>query len=261
MKDTVQRLVSPNLSEVVRDELIRLITQGTLQPGARLNEVHIAEQLGVSRGPVREAARELEGLGLTTSRPRQGFYVADFTAAQIVEIYEISPWIHQALVEDFATYSDAETCQTILLDVDTIETTSVPDFSRSLLQFRQRMLGHVHNRYLAELALSLFRRFYIVAALVRAEDGENRIKRIIGTQRLFWSALAARDHEKAIEIMKGDSRFWLQDIPPRFASANDIREERAQATSTQPRPAAHIARAPLISNGGADEFKQKPLPR
>lgn len=223
----VQRLKSPNLSEVVRDELIRLITQGVLKPGVRLNEVHLAEQLGVSRGPVREAARELEGLGLTTSRPRQGFYVADFTDAEIVELYEVSPWIHQALVHDFMTYSDAATCRAILRDVDSIATGSVPDFSETLLQFRQRMLDHVHNRYLAEHALSLFRRFYIVAALVRAEDGARRMTRIIETQRFFWAALAERDQSKAIEIMQADSRYWLQDIPPRFSHADDPRKGRA----------------------------------
>lgn len=222
MYKDVQRLKSPNLSEVVRDELIRLITQGVLKPGTRLNEVHLAEQLGVSRGPVREAARELEGLGLTTSRPRLGFYVADFTDAEIVELYEVSPWIHQALVRDFMTYSDAETCSAILRDVDSIATGSVPEFSETLLQFRQRMLDHVHNRYLAEHALSLYRRFYIVAALVRAEDAARRMKRIIETQRLFWAALAERNQPKAIEIMEADSRYWLQDIPPRFSHADDL---------------------------------------
>ncbi|MER9580736.1 GntR family transcriptional regulator [Mesorhizobium sp. M0276] len=219
-KDVIQ-LKSPNLSEMVRDELIRLITQGVLKPGTRLNEVHLAAKLGISRGPVREAARELEGLGLTTSRPRQGFYVADFTDAEIVELYEVSPWIHQALVYDFMTYSNAETCRAILRDVDRIQTGSIPAFSETLLQFRQRMLDHVHNRYLAEHALSLFRRFYIVAALVRAEDGARRMKRIIETQYFFWAALAEHDQIKAIEIMQADSRYWLQDIPPRFSHAQD----------------------------------------
>ena len=83
----VTRLRSSNLSESVRDELIRLIVGGVLKPGDRLNEVHLAERLGVSRGPVREAARELEGNGLIVSKPRLGFYVADFTASEIVDAF------------------------------------------------------------------------------------------------------------------------------------------------------------------------------
>ncbi|MGE6786514.1 GntR family transcriptional regulator, partial [Ensifer adhaerens] len=72
LEQAVSRVQATSLSQAVRDELVRLITNGTLKPGTRLNEVHLAESLGVSRGPVREAARELEGLGLTMSRPRQG---------------------------------------------------------------------------------------------------------------------------------------------------------------------------------------------
>lgn len=218
--DIIGRVRSKSLSEAVKDELIRLITSGSLKPGTRLNEVYLAEQLGVSRGPVREAARELEGLGLTISRPRLGFFVAEFSDAEIVEIYEVSPWINQALVYDFMTYSDAETCRAILLDIGNIRTNCVETFSESLLQFRQRMLRHVHNRYLAEHALSLYRRFYIVAALVRADDVANRIERIIDTQRRFWAALVDRDRNKAAEIMHADSQYWLEDIPPRFSTLN-----------------------------------------
>lgn len=219
MADDIIGLVrSKSLSESVKEELIRLITSGTLKPGARLNEVYLAERLGVSRGPVREAARELEGLGLTISRPRLGFFVAEFSDAEIIEIYEVSPWINQALVVDFMTYSDAETCSAILRDVGTIRTDCVETFSESLLQFRQRMLRHVHNRYLAEHALSLYRRFYIVAALVRADDVSDRMERIMDTQRRFWSALVDRDRDAAAELMRADSQYWLDDIPPRFSA-------------------------------------------
>lgn len=216
-RKTIARLKAPKLSQLARDELIKLITQGALLPGSRLNEVHLSEQLGVSRGPLREAARELEGLGLTTSRPNQGFYIADFTDAEIIELYEASPWIHQGLVKDFLTYAAPSAAQEILLDLNSVTTRNVADFSEELLQFRQRALAHVHNRYLAEMALSLYRRFYIVAALVRANDGETRMEKIIETQRQFWTAIANGKAEEALEIILADCQFWLTDIPPRFA--------------------------------------------
>ena len=229
------RVKAPNLSETIRNELIRLITSGVLKPGTRLNEVHLAESLGVSRGPVREAARELEGLGLTTSRPRQGFYVTDYTDTEIIEIYELSPWIHQALIHDFIAYSDAETCTQILRDIDTIRCDTVAEFSESLLQFRQRMLAHVHNRYLAEHALGLFRRFFIVAALVRADDVEGRIARIINTSRALWQALAQRDEAEAIRIMQEDSAYWLRDVPPRFPHNSEIPSRSNRDSDEGPR--------------------------
>ena len=209
-------LRSASLAQGVRDELIRLITSGALKPGTRLNEVHLAERLGVSRGPVREAARELEGLGMTVSRPRLGFYVADYSDREIVEIYEVSLWIHQALVRDFMIWSDAEACRAILRDVDSISMADMQAFSDSLLAFRQRMLADVHNRYLAEHALSLYRRFYIIGAIVRAEDVAGRMTRIVSTLRAFWTALAERDGARAEEIMRADGEHWLADLPPRF---------------------------------------------
>lgn len=219
MKSAIGRLAGPaSLSETVRDEMIRLMTTGLLRPGSRLNEVHLAERLGVSRGPVREALRELEGLGLIQSRPRLGFFVTDLSDREIAELYEVSPWINQALIRDFMTHSDARTCRAILHDLGSVTTEGTLPFSESLLAFRQRMLGHVHNRYLAEMALSLYRRFFIVAAFVDAQDVAPRIDRILDTQRRFWSALAERDEQAAETIMKDDADYWLRDAAFRFGS-------------------------------------------
>ncbi len=72
---------------------MRAIARGDLKPGARLNEAQMAQTLGVSRGPVREAARELEGQGFLVSRPNQGFYVVDFDAQAIRDVYEAKDWL------------------------------------------------------------------------------------------------------------------------------------------------------------------------
>lgn len=218
MPEQLSRLSTPaSLPEVVRDELIQLITSGVLRPGSKLNELQLSEQLGVSRGPIREAMRELEGLGLTQSRPRVGFYVADLTNKEIQELYEVSPWINQALIFDFMTYSDTETCRAILREIDSIKTDGVLSFSQSLLAFRQGMLDRVHNRQLAEMALLLYRRFFIVAALVEADDVAERIERIIDTQRRFWSAMTDREVTVAETIMRDDAEYWLHDVAPKFA--------------------------------------------
>ncbi len=215
-KDVVAKVQSPSLSTAVRDELIRLITTAALKPGDRLNEVHLAEQLGVSRGPVREAARELEGLGLTISRPRQGFYVADYSDAEIVDIYEVGAWVGLAVVRDFMTYSAIGTRRAILAEIDGISRASTQAFSETLLAFRQHFVAFIHNRYLAEHALSLYRRYYIVAALIRAEDAAGRIARIIDTQRALWTAMAQDDLAAAERIAAEDAAYWIKDVPPRF---------------------------------------------
>lgn len=221
----IGKVHSKGLSETISEELVRLIASGELKPGQRLNEVHLAESFGVSRGPVREAARELEGQGLIISRPRQGFYVANFTAQQILDLYEVKRWIDQALIHDVLTYSDSATCQEILLDIDSIDTSEKVVFSNSLFAFRQRWVARLHNRILAAHALSLYRQFHIVTALIDVADPEARISRICGTLRAFWAALADGDGVKASQIMENDFEFWRQDVAPRFKPKSSTQKD------------------------------------
>jgi DNA-binding GntR family transcriptional regulator len=67
--------------------LKRLIISGELQPGDRVLEADLAERLGVSRGPVREAFHQLEQEGLLVSSPHRGTFVATLPEDEIEEIY------------------------------------------------------------------------------------------------------------------------------------------------------------------------------
>lgn len=69
----------------LRDELI----SGGLQPGQRVNEVEVAEELGVSRGTLREAIRNLEQEGLLESVPHRGTFVRELTPAEVIHVYEV----------------------------------------------------------------------------------------------------------------------------------------------------------------------------
>ena len=60
-----------------------------LKPGERFFETEIAEDLGVSRTPIREALSRLEQEGLIKSLPKRGYAVSDVTAREIEELYEI----------------------------------------------------------------------------------------------------------------------------------------------------------------------------
>ncbi|MBM7560955.1 GntR family transcriptional regulator [Fusibacter tunisiensis] len=77
------------LGEVVFEYLRNAILSGELKPGERLMEVTIADQLGVSRTPVREAIRKLEKESFVIMVPRKGAYVADLTKNDIMEVLEI----------------------------------------------------------------------------------------------------------------------------------------------------------------------------
>jgi DNA-binding GntR family transcriptional regulator len=70
------------------DAIRRLIVEGQLAPGARLGQAELAEQLGISRGSVREALRRLTGDGLVEFEVNRGFFVADVGLDVVLERLE-----------------------------------------------------------------------------------------------------------------------------------------------------------------------------
>ena len=77
------------LRSLVRDELRRLVITGELAPGTRIVEDRLAERLGVSRNPVREALQALAGEGFVELLPRRGAVVAQVTAEQAEDLFDV----------------------------------------------------------------------------------------------------------------------------------------------------------------------------
>ena len=77
------------LREVVFLTLRKAILKGELQPGERLMEIGLANRLGVSRTPVREAIRMLEHEGLVVMKPRRGAQVAKITEQELNDVLEV----------------------------------------------------------------------------------------------------------------------------------------------------------------------------
>ena len=77
------------LRDMVFDVLMNAIMQGQLSPGERLLEVQLADEMGVSRTPVREAIRRLELEGFVVMVPRKGAYVAGLSIDDVESVYEI----------------------------------------------------------------------------------------------------------------------------------------------------------------------------
>lgn len=88
--ETLRRLEeTPPLRERVHEQLESLIAAGSLRPGMRLVEGDLAQTLGVSRGPIREALQVLARDGFVDLRPRQGAFVHVPTAKEIDDFYDV----------------------------------------------------------------------------------------------------------------------------------------------------------------------------
>jgi len=77
------------LREIVFESLREAIISGVLKPGERMMEIQLADEMGVSRTPVREAIRKLELEGFVVMIPRKGAYVAGISLKDIADVFEI----------------------------------------------------------------------------------------------------------------------------------------------------------------------------
>lgn len=86
---TIAHLKQHSLTTLVLRELERRILGGEVAPGTKLNEADLAAELGVSRGPVREAFRALEQSGLARTEKNRGVFVRQVSLEEANEIYEV----------------------------------------------------------------------------------------------------------------------------------------------------------------------------
>jgi DNA-binding GntR family transcriptional regulator len=114
----------PTAQEAVLAELRRAILERELAPGAQILQDRIAEQLGVSRVPVREALKMLEGEGQVSYAPHRGYFVTELDAAELMEVYQIREWLEAEAVTralPFLGKDDYERMQEAVDDMEAAE--------------------------------------------------------------------------------------------------------------------------------------------
>ena len=87
------------LRDVVFNTLRQAILRGELKPGERLMEIQLANKLGVSRTPIREAIRKLELEGLVLMIPRKGAEVAEITEKNLRDVLEVRGALEELAVQ------------------------------------------------------------------------------------------------------------------------------------------------------------------
>lgn len=161
-------LKSNSLPSLVQKELERMILAGDLLAGDKLNEITLAEMLGVSRGPVREAFRALEEAGLVQQEKNCGVYVRQISLEQADDIYEVRCALDDLIGRKLASIisvAQARELRAILDRMDGLAAEGdVDGYSRMNLEFHDLLLNmtsnhkliHTYRRLVNEL--NLYRR-------------------------------------------------------------------------------------------------------
>lgn len=201
-------LQAHTLPSLVQRELTRLILAGSLRAGAKLNEAEIAQRLGVSRGPVREAFRALEESGLVRLEKNRGVFVREVSLGEADEIYEL-----RALFDEFAGRRAAERATpadaaalAALVDrmaraVDDGDADAYFDLN---LRFHDRIVALAGNAKLA----SLYRRLVAELSLYRRAsfDRAGTLPRSIVEHRAIVARIAAGDPAGAATMLRDHAR-------------------------------------------------------
>lgn len=95
-RQVLQPITQESTPSLIAAQLRRHISNGTLAPGAQLVEMDIARELGVSRGPVREAIQRLTQEGILVSIRNKGVFVAEFGEDDLRDVYEARTAIEKA---------------------------------------------------------------------------------------------------------------------------------------------------------------------
>lgn len=145
------------LNEQVYNLLKAEIVKGNLSPGQRLTVSAVANRLGVSPTPVRDALRRLSTDGLAEMIPRRGTFVSEFSKRSVREIFQIRSIIECASVERLAKASEEiiQHMEDIVERMDSLrEGENFPDYASYIAldkEFHQSIVGLLENQRLNEL--------------------------------------------------------------------------------------------------------------
>lgn len=173
-----------------------------LSPGTRLKAEELAEELGVSNTPLREAIRQLTKDGLVETIPYRGSFVKSLSAREVGEIYDVRMALEALAVRLAAQAATLEQTAQIESWVREYEQAFFADDVHAGLQadfaFHELIAQASGNRALYDLLQSLSAR---VQALRRMDRGKTRRQESLEDHRAICQALKERDARKAEEAM------------------------------------------------------------
>ena len=201
------------LREIVYVELKRQILVGEIAPGTRMMEVELADVMGVSRTPVREAIRKLEKEGLVTIEPRKGAYASNISIKDMVDVLEVRQGL-EGMAAAIASGKITERQKADLLNVvekykAAVESANIEEIIKYDEEFHSMIISISGNKTLMqvfstvqELALR-FRYIYY--------DDFNRYESMPREHQLIEEAIMSGDAEKA-RVAAGDHVSKLKEF-------------------------------------------------
>ncbi len=194
----------PTAQEAVLAELRRAIVTGDLRPGEQVLQDALAERFGVSRVPLREALKILEGEGQVIYQPHRGYFVAELDIDDLREVYRIRDLLESEAVRvALAQISDDEIAglAAALEDVEAASASAdVVTMTEANRRFHFGLIEAAHMPRLSRLVRVLWDATDVYRSLYYAEDSHRDV--VHDEHRAVLEAVQMRDADRAETLLR-----------------------------------------------------------
>lgn len=185
----------------VLTEIRRLILDGELPPGTPIRQESIASALGVSRVPVREALKILDGEGQVTYRPHRGYSVTELSLDDVREIYRLRELLEgEAVRVAVPQLTDAEVARMreALVEMEAVPHDEVAHMSEANTRFHETLIEGCRMPHLLRHVRLLRQSTSAYRSLYYMDDHARDVVR--SEHRAILEAVEARDPERAAQL-------------------------------------------------------------
>lgn len=192
------------LRDVVFNTLRQAILTGELKPGERLMEIHLANRLGVSRTPIREAIRKLELEGLVTMIPRRGAEVAQITEKSMNDVLEVRRAMDALCVELACERISPEELDSLKRACEgfeqAVKTKDVKKIAQADVALHDIIVKATGNQRLVQLVNNLSEQMYRYRFEYIKDTSQH--SRLIEEHRIIYESIVKKDKETASQAAK-----------------------------------------------------------
>jgi DNA-binding GntR family transcriptional regulator len=196
--------VQKSLHMEVAAQLRERIFAGTLAPGAFMDETALAEDLQISRTPLREALKVLAAEGLVRHEPRRGSFVSEVTAQDLDEIFPVIALLEGRCALEAATKaSEADLAALEILHVRLqkhAKAKRITEYYETNFAIHEAIITLANNKWLAQVIGDL--RKIVKLARLQQLHAPGRLEQSLSEHMAVFAALKARDGEGAEAAMR-----------------------------------------------------------
>jgi phosphonate utilization transcriptional regulator len=202
-----------SLTSLVQEEIDRQITTGELAAGKRINEIALAERLGISRGPIREACRALVQAGLLEAVRNRGVFVRQIGPAEMAEVYDVRAALdHMAgrTLAERITRAQLTALKQLVRRMDqAAKRRQIAEYYPLNLTFHRSIIEYAGNRRLASIYEGLVKELHLSRRAGLVQGGglhfsNDEHKEIVAALEAHDPALTARLMEA--HVLEGKKR-------------------------------------------------------